>query len=157
MKITLKGARPVNESQIAAFEESGKLSLPLDYREFVLENNGARPEMNVFAVGEGNNSGVSEFIALDEIMACKKHIDNVGCSFVPVAWAECGNYACIDLDAGGEVFFWDHEEPSSDLRLAPSFTDFLRMLEPFDVGQIELKPGQVKEAWIDPDFLKGLE
>lgn len=28
---------------------------------------------------------------------------------------------------------------------------------PFDVQSVKLKPGQVIKAWIDPDFLKGLE
>ena len=28
------------------------------------------------------------------------------------------------------------------------------MLQPFDVSKIELKPGQVKKVWVDPEFLR---
>jgi cell wall assembly regulator SMI1 len=157
MKIGLKRERPVSGEVISAFEETAGLKLPNQYREFLLNHNGAKPDTNVFAIPGGNQSGVNEFIPLGKILTEKGNIDNVSCCFLPVAWAEGGNYVCIDIDAGGEVFFWDHEEPSGDLRLAPDFNEFLLMLEPFDVSNTELKPGQVKKAWIDPDFLRQLK
>ena len=37
------------------------------------------------------------------------------------------------------------------------FGAFLDILEPFDIKTIQLKPGQVKKVWIDPEFLKRLK
>lgn len=50
----------------------------------------------------------------------------------------------------------DHEIPGLDamIRLAPSLAEFLESVTPFDSKQIKLKSGQVKKAWINPDFLK---
>jgi cell wall assembly regulator SMI1 len=157
MKIALGRGRPVSEVEISAFEADAGLKLPKQYREFLLIHNAARPENNIFDIPGGNQSGINEFIPLNKVSSEKKNVDGVSCCFLPVAWAEGGNYVCLDLDAGGEVFFWDHEEPSDKLRLALTWNQFLMMLEPFDVSKIELKPGQVKSAWIDPDFLKGLK
>ena len=66
-----------------------------------------------------------------------------------------GNYVFVD-GATGAVYFWDHEQPTPPVQMASDFAAFMEMLEPFDPGSIKLKPGQVKTAWIDPDFLKSL-
>jgi hypothetical protein len=39
----------------------------------------------------------------------------------------------------------------------PRTDPLLELLEPFDVSSVKLKPAQVKKAWVDPDFLKGLQ
>jgi len=74
-----------------------------------------------------------------------------------VAWAEGGNYVFVDEGSNGQVFFWDHEEPAKIAKLGDNFDAFLSSLEPFDVKAIEVKPGQVKKAWINPDLLKRLK
>jgi hypothetical protein len=66
-----------------------------------------------------------------------------------------GNYVLIDEGKSGAVYFWDHETGDAT-KLALTFGDFLNLLEPFDIKTIELKPSQVKKAWIDPKFLKNL-
>jgi len=40
--------------------------------------------------------------------------------------------------------------------LADSFDAFFSSIKPFDVIDVNLKPGQVISAWIDPEFLKDL-
>ena len=75
----------------------------------------------------------------------------------PIAWAEGGNYVFIDEGKNGAVFFWDHEVPEEIKEVAPNFEAFLDHLEPFDINAIQLKPEQVKKAWIDPEFLKRLK
>jgi hypothetical protein len=54
----------------------------------------------------------------------------------------------------GAVFYWDHEVPAPVIRLAPSFGEFLALLQPFDMNNVHLKPGQVKRVWVNPEFLK---
>lgn len=63
----------------------------------------------------------------------------------------------INQADGGAAFYWDHEWPDSMVRLPSNFRSFMELLEPFDIASIKLSPGQVKTAWIDPDFLKGLQ
>ena len=74
-----------------------------------------------------------------------------------MAWAEGGNYVFVDEAMNGAVFFWDHEIPEEPTKLADNFQAFLDGLQPFDVKSIELKPGQVKRVWVDPEFLKKLK
>jgi hypothetical protein len=153
----MKRSRPVAESDIAMFEEALGTRLPGQYREFLLHYNAAKPETNIFGIpGSSNESGVNEFIPLDKLVSESRNVDGVASRFLAVAWAEGGNYVCLGLDSGGEVFFWDHEQPSDTARLARGWNEFLQMLQPFDVSKIELKPGQVKKAWVNPEFLKNL-
>jgi cell wall assembly regulator SMI1 len=156
MSIGFKSGHSLSEAEVRAIEGALGVELPPDYREFVVLQDGAEPDTNIFSVGNGNDSGVNRFIPLRETHSERRYIDDVSVEFLPVAWAEGGNYVCLDLRRGG-VFFWDHEEPSGDLKLAEGFSQFLEMLAPFDVKNVELNPGQVRKVWIDPDFLKGLE
>lgn len=48
--------------------------------------------------------------------------------------------------------FWDHEL-EQETALNATFTAFLESLEEFDPRSVELKPGQVVSAWIDPSLL----
>jgi len=34
---------------------------------------------------------------------------------------------------------------------------FLDRRKPFDINSVQLKPGQVKKVWIDPEFLKRIK
>jgi len=45
------------------------------------------------------------------------------------------------------------EQPPDVTKIADDFSGFLSLLEPDD-EDVQLKPGQVKSVWIDPEFLK---
>ena len=121
---------------------------------FLGEHDGAEPETNIFSVDEQNDSGVNQFIPARRILREREGLDNLAPHAIPVAWAEGGNYVLVDIDRNGEVQFWDHET-SNISKLANDFDSFLSSLRPFSVDDVELKPGQVKSAWVDPDFLNG--
>ena len=157
MKLKLTKGRTASKDEIATLQRKLEEPLPSEFIEFVARNDGAEPEPNIFKIGATNDAGVNGFIPAKEIASEMSRIENLPDGSFPVAWAEGGNYVFVNLVAGGSVFFWDHEQPENIIRLASSFRAFLEMLEPFDVNSIKLKPGQVKKAWIDPDFLKGLE
>jgi hypothetical protein len=135
-------------------------NLPKDYLDFVTKHNGGEPQANTFPIDRnGNESGVSEFIALENV---PEELElggfNVLPGFLPFAFAEGGNYVCIEITTGN-VFFWDHElEPDRGglVKLAEAIPPFLELLTPFDPSTIKLKPGQVKSAWIDPNLLNVL-
>ncbi|MES2995957.1 MAG: SMI1/KNR4 family protein [Verrucomicrobiota bacterium] len=154
MKIKLIKGRPESKDNIASFEAELGRSVPIDFSEFVQTNDGAELETNIFDIGDGNESGVNGFIPISQIHNEMRNIENLPPHAFPVAWAEGGNYVLIKQGMNSGVYFWDHERPESMTRLAENFSSFLGVLKPFDISSINLKPGQVMKAWIDPDFLK---
>jgi hypothetical protein len=158
MKIKLMEGKAAPEEAILALETELGCRLSESFKAFVRTHDGAKPETNVFKVGDKNESGINRFVPVDEIGQERAHIGHFprGKAY-PVARDSCGNYVFIDEDRAGAVFFWDHEFSDERIELASDFAIFLELLEPFDIRSIKLKPGQVKRAWIDPEFLKRLK
>lgn len=157
MKLKLTKGHAAAQNDVAALQRNLGEPLASEFLEFVAQNDGAEPETNIFKIGTTNDACVSGFIPVKEIPNEMAAIDNLPIKSFPVAWASGGNYIFINQADAGAVFFWDHEQPDDIIKLADGFRSFLDLLEPFDVTSIKLKPGQVKKAWIDPDFLKGLQ
>ena len=157
MKIKLTKGRNAAQGDIAALQRIVGRSLSLDVLEFLSRNDGAEPETNIFKIGDKNEGGVNGFIPVKKIAGEMQLIDDLPDGSYPIAWAEGGNYIVINEVDAGAVFFWDHEGIDGMVRLTDNFRLFLDILEPFDVNSIKLKPGQVKKAWIDPDFLKDVQ
>ncbi len=137
----------------------GKLA-PTDLLEFLGKSDGAVPEDNEFLIPQQKNaSGVTKFFSVDEIVSTKmKMHDRLVSACWPVADAEGGNLVCVVVGKKSGVYFWDHEQeeavPSwkNMYRLACSLGEFLELLEPFDIGSVELKPEQVKSVWVSPEL-----
>jgi hypothetical protein len=156
MRIRVKKGGSASESDVAKLQRKVGVSLPIDFLQFVARNDGAEPETNIFQVGS-NESGINGFIPVREIPREIENIENLPPHSFPLAWAEGGNYLLLCFSGSWEVYFWDHEQPENFVRLGPGLARFLELIEPLDVTSIKLKPGQVKKAWIDPDFLKDLK
>lgn len=156
MKLKLLKGRAVSQSEIAALGQKIGFNIAPEFAEFVVKNDGAEPETNIFKIDENNESGVNGFIPVDQIYKESSLIENLPQFSFPVAWTEGGNYVLICQGENGSVYFWDHEQPEKMKKLADNFNSFLNSLEPFDIKTVKLKSGQVKEAWIDPDFFKSL-
>lgn len=155
MKISLKDGKSASKKDVEKLEAALGCPISESFRRFVGENDGSKPQSNRFPVGKDNGAGVDRFIPVSEILAERQYIDDIPNQAYPIAWASCGNYVLLDDGHGGQVYFWDHELPDENIiKLANNFDEFLSMLEPFDINSIELKPGQVKKVWIDPEFLK---
>jgi hypothetical protein len=131
-------------------------SLPKSYLNFVEEHDGARPAANIFKVGENNSAEVSEFVSAHESIRIPCAVEGFPKNALAIARASGGNFVYLAPE-NLAVYFWDHEIEDADIKIAGSFDEFLDNLQPFDASQIKLKPGQVKSAWIDPDFLKSLK
>jgi len=155
----------LNEQTLSGTEEKLGVRFPEDYREFLLRHDGAKPESNEFAVPAiHGGSGVNDFLALAEVVAEKeRRRDRVPSNAWPIAYAEGGNLVCLVVGERAGVYFWDHEQEAEEgqpatwanmFLLSETFSGFLDVLRPFDVNSIELKPGQVISAWIDPSLLK---
>lgn len=156
MTVKLTEASPASKNEIEALEKALGVRLPDEFENFLLAHNGARPESNMFLVGSDNDSGVRKFVPCSEIVEQMKFIDNVSFKMIPIAEDDCGNYVLLNLDDGGRIYFWDHEEPYEQIELAPGMNAFLELLEP-DSNSVQLKEGQVISAWVDPEFLKELK
>lgn len=146
-----------SKKDVAYLAQKLETQLPPDLLAFLQLYDGAEPGPNTFKIGATNEAGVNGFIPVRDIAREAQNIENLGAGSFPIAWAEGGNYILIDRASGGAVFFWDHELPDSPTKLADSFRSFLDLLEPFDATTIQLKPGQLISASIDPDFLKSLK
>lgn len=138
--------------ELDRFERTITLRLPDDYRRFLAANDGARPADNRFAFRDNAHCSVNRFIPIQQIAAQSASIDDLADTRITIAWAEGGNFVCLDTRGG--VYFWDHEEPHIDYRLADSFDDFLTLLQPASVDDVTLDPAQVEYAWIDPEILE---
>jgi SMI1-KNR4 cell-wall len=157
MKIKLKNGKCASEVALHALETALFCRLSESFRAFSLSNDGAEPETNIFRISDRNESGVNRFIPVNEIPKERAFIENLPERAYPIAWAEGGNYVFINEDQGGAVFFWDHENPNQITKLEADFGAFLDVLEPFDIKSVQLKSGQVKKVWVNPDFIKKLK
>jgi hypothetical protein len=126
-----------------------------DWIEFLRRNDGAVPEVNEFDVGTDNGSGVQAFFGVADVQETRHRLsDRMPEHLLPIADAEGGNYVCLGLSPQGSgVHFWDHETEEAT-QVSSSFAQFLEDLRPFDHDAVELKPGQVVSAWIDPALLE---
>ncbi|WP_445369947.1 SMI1/KNR4 family protein (plasmid) [Methylomonas sp. BW4-1] len=157
MKIKLNEGSHASDFDIDTLQKKVGVPLKPEFLEFVRNNDGSKPETNIFKVNESIESGVNGFIPVRLIIREMSNIENLPENAFPVAWAEGGNYIFIDQRIGGSVYFWDHEQPENIFKLADGFSQFIDLIDPFDTGSIKLKPNQVKKAWIDPDFLKTIQ
>ena len=148
MAVKLEKSSPATESEIAEAEKQLGEKLPADYRSFLLEFNAAIPEDNV--LGEDLAVSVERFIPVAKIATRTENVDGFPSDAVPIAEASSGNFVYFKKGSPS-VFFWDHEI-DRDKKLASSFSEFLDALRPFDIDSVQLKPGQVKSVWVDPDF-----
>lgn len=153
MSIKIGKGGEASAADIAALEEFLGSELPAEFKSFLAEHDGAEPETNIFRISDSNDSGVNRFIPARQYLSERERVGDLPPRAFPLAWAEGGNYVVIDIDAGGSAHFWDHETAELT-KLADSFDGFLDLLQPFNVDDIELKPGQVKSVWVDPDLLK---
>jgi hypothetical protein len=147
--------------------------LPDDYKQFLLEFNGGKPETNEFDVpATKTGSGVNFVYGIlatgrdgDLVHEQRLLKDRLPSGVIAIADAEGGNRVCLSLrnEDFGTVFFWDHELESEEdkaaglAQVAVSFDGFFAQLRKFDPQNVQLQPGQVKHAWINPEFLKNLK
>lgn len=134
-------------------ERKWRLTLPVEYKAFILENNGCIPEGNSFEVNghsytvtrflcilkdtKNNNNGWYD-ISVVESQIGERLTDNedlIGVEVLPIAELFAGDYVCLDFRSDmekPEVCIWDHEESGDfspvTIKVSESFSEFLNML-----------------------------
>lgn len=148
--IVEKSKQQLTVDQVNDFESRLGVTLPIDYKDFLLKYNGGYPRPNAFtfidnfnktsnsivdffhAIYEGYGEGNLE-IDYDYFKSAKRIPPNV----LPIAGDPFGNLICLSIEGEdkGKVYFWDHEtEPQNasyeNLSLiAGSFADFINILK----------------------------
>jgi hypothetical protein len=148
MIVKLMESKPAKIEEIKETERQLGCVFPQDYHEFLLKYNGSVPESNVFR--NDLIVSVDSFIPVAEIGPISMEIEGFPFDAFPIAEVPSGNFVYLRKNSF-DVFFWDHEI-EKEKKLASSFTEFLEGLRVFDDNSIQLKPGQVKSVWVDPDF-----
>ena len=104
---------------IESVEHRLQITLPEDYKQFVLKYDGGYP--NHFKV-DGKVEIFNNLISLDE-----KEYDNIyefledlqdriGDQLIPFAEDGFGNLLCFDYSANKNIVFWDHEKNYDDFK-----------------------------------------
>jgi len=129
--------------------------LPPGYLDFVSQHDGAESQENRLPTS-GNELALTRFIPVHEVPALLERIEGFPTNVIPFAKDNCGNYLYVEPTTG-IVRFWDHEVDGEDEEIAADVPELLVKLMPAHSEDPQLTPGQVKHAWIDPDFLKDLQ
>ncbi len=133
MKITLTEGKPAPLEAVQKLEKVLGCPISGEFRRFISNNDGARPQPNSFPIGDDNSSGVRKFIPVSNILEEREYIDNIPVRAYPIAEDSFGNYVLLDEGTGGKIYFWDHEfEDENITHLADSFDEFLSILQPDD-------------------------
>ena len=157
----------LDDERLVTLENMLGVTLPQDYRDYLLEYNGRGFEKNTFEVFEGEYSIVHHVYRIsndndyfDLINSYKrgKNIDHEkGRKFLIIADDNVGNYIILSLaaDSFGEIYFYDNDTISTKCtKLAQSFSEFCSSL--FDLQDISVYENTVDEA-LDKKDLKLLE
>lgn len=126
----------LNIDSIELFELRFGVSLPEDYKQFLLSTNGGRPVDNIHPKVQ---TDVHWFLGLNKEPLWSSLYFNIEIyasrlppGTIPIAGDSGGNLFVMRLDgeADGTIGFWSHEQESSVIEpLATNFTQFLMQLE----------------------------
>ena len=109
---------------IESVEHRLQISLPEDYKQFVLRYDGGYPNPNHFKV-DGKVEIFNNLISLDEnaydnIYEILEDLeDRIGDKLIPFAEDGFGNLLCFDYSANKNIVFWDHEKNYGDFKELP--------------------------------------
>jgi hypothetical protein len=153
MKLIDTANSDFSEERLSKIEKFNRVILPDDYKKFIRDNNGGRPEENIL-VALGNEFVVQRFLSiienptesqygdydievvltqLDERLS--DNPDLLGNELIPIASLFGGDFVCLDFKHKGEpkVVIWFHEESdefSPVVRnVAETFNLFINMLK----------------------------
>lgn len=109
---------------IESVEHRLQITLPEDYKQFVLKYDGGYPNPNHFKV-DGKVEIFNNLISLDEnehdnIYEVLEDLkDRLGDHLIPFAEDGFGNLLCFDYSANKNIVFWDHEKNYGDFKELP--------------------------------------
>lgn len=133
----------VQISDINQFETHNNISLPNDYKDFLIRNNGGRPNPNLVPSVKSDVQWIYGMVDEPYYASIFQHIDmfhkRIPSWYFPIANDTGGNLYLMSLyhENHGLIAFWRHEEETDGDAdqyfdnmsiVANSFTDFLNQL-----------------------------
>lgn len=132
----------IAEIDIQRLEQRHGMTLPGDYRAFLLLRNGGRPERDLFFAPESKSNPVARinfFLSIgdpddsyDLDSTLDAVADRIEKGFLPIAVTWRGNYICLGVegDCAGRILFWDGHVLKGEnvYPVAKSFTEFINGL-----------------------------
>lgn len=122
---------------IESVEHRLQVTLPEDYKQFVLKYDGGYPSPNHFKV-DGKVEIFNNLISLDEneydnIYEILEDLqDRLSAQLIPFAEDGFGNLLCFDYSADKNIVFWDHEKNYDDFKeiifVCSSFSNLIENL-----------------------------
>ncbi|MEG0614097.1 MAG: SMI1/KNR4 family protein [Erysipelotrichaceae bacterium] len=142
MKIELyEENEAIKIEKIKQLENEMQINLPLEYIDFMLEQNGGYPKISEFDLPDGSNSSiVNYFYPIGKIKGNLKDKNDIfdgeiTDDFITIGCDSAGNQILLRIrgEYCGELYFWDHdvdpEEENNMHFLAKSLYEFLKMLK----------------------------
>jgi hypothetical protein len=136
---------PLSWDKLEEFEDRYQLTIPPQYRDFLLKHNGGSPVPDTISFPDGSNTSSIRLIygihngpywsTLD--WAFESYLGSMPEEFIPFGEDPMGNVFIIAVKGNdlGKIYFWDHELASDQQPwyenltwLADSFNEFLEML-----------------------------
>ena len=125
---------------LESFEQNQNITLPKDYRDFLLEYNGGYPNPGVYKISDELGESIlnifygigSMYDNLEKKFDIFDEILEIG--FIPVADDPSGNQICIGINKEyfGQIFHWAHDEEHDEMEnmyfLSNNFNEFLDSL-----------------------------
>jgi len=148
-------APEISEEDLRLLEAEIPVTLPQDYRQFLLEHNGGRPEPDSYPLqGLAKNPygaiqlffGIGNPVETSSILWNYRVMEGrIPPNLFPIACDNSGDLLCLSLygDDAGSVVFWDyyaeHYPPTYDnvyrVPGADSFSAFIELLQPYPDDQ----------------------
>jgi hypothetical protein len=120
---------PASEAEVAAFEQRLGFRLPQSLRNLVRRANGGRPTPNIYRLGAGGATDISECLALREGRGSLEWTYNL---LAVEKLAIPSHYLPFAIDSGGNAFVTDCDSPRGDVYLL--LHDPVFRLVPLKVG-----------------------
>lgn len=129
--------KSISIDTIERMEDRLQITLPDDYKQFVLKYDGGYPHPNHFKVDEKVEI-LNNLLSLDEnetdnIYEVLEDLQNrIGDQLIPFAEDGFGNLLCFDYSAAKNIVFWDHEKNYDDFKestfVSSSFSSLIENL-----------------------------
>jgi hypothetical protein len=141
---------PLKTDVLGSIEQAYNITLPKDYRDFLLVFNGGKPIESEFSLKDSSNSSlVAGFFGITDSKDYNLlfhyvviYTGRIPSNTIPIADDQCGNIILLSVKGQdrGKVYFWDHEreadpsqgeKPSYDnlTLIADSFEEFINNLK----------------------------
>ena len=151
-----KFTNPNTEAAAAQFEAQLQITLPEQYRNFLIRYNGGETPKTTFKIGR-ESSDVRAFMGFGDVPYKFPEGDEINewvkRGLLPIAVDSFGNYFAIGLSAMKKdaVYFCDHEHGYKSKKLTKNLKDFISGCKSQKIGRIrtieERKQQVIENGW----------